>query len=428
MSRARSRLKRLLIQPDTPETADKVSQLVAETDCEEEGTEWRSGIDVSNALNRAVETNSIRSHMVEEHAAYHSRAAVRAYAEHSRFLRTCPCEDLPGWRGTLQDAGWQSHERWLKNRRTEGSPSTYARRFTGHDTLSTDEALLVANALADPMCPFFLLALAMTSRDIYAASTSLLAGLRTQHQEVLGLCDPLCSDIRRLAQARVIPELAIVSGDDYRLSGWYYHGYRATELTHGQLRGSCPRGLRLALRALVACGRWWSTLTTLNLVFFPYRCDLKTTAAFLLDVAAAIVPATSLRTVLLAPEVCTTAVADRATSSSDEAAAAANDAARACEALEAAEPEQPGAEAHRAWLVQMQTARAKRDATKRTAETAAAKAALEQVVVRAEEAVVQACRDCRALGRQMTWSRLNLKEAAEQLGMRWSEESWQDEL
>ena len=425
MARARAKLTRLLGLPETTDVADKVSALVAQTDCEEGDTEWRAGIDVSGAFAKAAESSSIRDQMKSEHAAYYKRAAVRAYADHSRSLHTRP-STVGGWRNSITDADWQSHERWQQHRRLEqGAPSAErAPRFSGHDSLTADEALLVATSTADPMCPYFLFALAVTSHEIYAVSRPLLASLKTKHLDVANLCgwdrqSPVAQASCFLQAPRMSSQLVvhgIPTWSDYHSAGRLRHEVVPSGVlpsmpqlhTDRRLVASCSNciltgdapSLLSALRTLVSCDQWWATLTSIDLVLFPYRSHLPTTAEFLQELAAAIVSATSLRHISIISNLDDSLVTDR---EAREAAEAASKAARAYEALEAAEPEPTEVAAHHQWREQKHLANNERKLRDSLAQDFAARAAEEQTMAKAEKAVLQACRASGPRRIAVTW-------------------------
>ena len=407
MARARAKLTRLLGLPETTDVADKVSALVAQTDCEEGDTEWRAGIDVSGAFAKAAESSSIRDQMKSEHAAYYKRAAVRAYADHSRSLHTRP-SNIGGWRNSITDADWQSHERWQQHRRLEqGAPSAErAPRFSGHDSLTADEALLVATSTADPMCPYFLFALAVTSHEIYAVSRPLLASLKTKHLDVANLCgwdrqSPVAQASQFLQALRMSSELLI--RDDFFVRGvalaplstenfrnWMRSPHvevdRQGMFSLSTLHGDAPT-LRFPVRTLLSCEQWWASLTSIDLVLFDYRSS--SAAVVLQELAAAIVSATSLREISIISGL--EQRANDAQHEASEAAAAASEAAQASEALEADAPE-PTEAAYRGWRQQVSAANLHRRRLELAATEKASRATAERTVAEAEEAVVQACK------------------------------------
>ena len=407
MARARAKLTRLLGLPETTDVADKVSALVAQTDCEEGDTEWRAGIDVSGAFAKAAESSSIRDQMKSEHAAYYKRAAVRAYADHSRSLHTRP-SNIGGWRNSITDADWQSHERWQQHRRLEqGAPSAErAPRFSGHDSLTADEALLVATSTADPMCPYFLFALAVTSHEIYAVSRPLLASLKTKHLDVANLCgwdrqSPVAQASQFLQALRMSSELLI--RDDFFVRGvalaplstenfrnWMRSPHvevdRQGMFSLSTLHGDAPT-LRFPVRTLLSCEQWWASLTSIDLVLFDYRSS--SAAVVLQELAAAIVSATSLREISIISGL--EQRANDAQHEASEAAAAASEAAQASEALEADAPE-PTEAAYRGWRQQVSAANLHRRRLELAATEKASRATAERTIAEAEEAVVQACK------------------------------------
>ena len=414
MARARAKLTRLLGLPESNDTADRVSAFVVETDCDEGDADWRAGIDVSGALTKAAETSSIRDQMRSEHAGYNKRAALRAYAGHSRSLHTRP-SNIVGWRNSIMDADWQSRERWQQHRPRwqqhrgleQGAPSAVrAPRFSGHDSLTADEALLVATSTADPMCPYFLFALAVTSHEIYAVSRPLLASLKTKHLDVANLCgwdrqSPVAQASQFLQALRMSSELLI--RDDFFVRGvalaplstenfrnWMRSPHvevdRQGMFSLSTLHGDAPT-LRFPVRTLLSCEQWWASLTSIDLVLFDYRSS--SAAVVLQELAAAIVSATSLREISIISGL--EQRANDAQHEASEAAAAASEAAQASEALEADAPE-PTEAAYRGWRQQVSAANLHRRRLELAATEKASRATAERTVAEAEEAVVQACK------------------------------------
>ena len=115
----------------------------------------------------------------------------------------------------------------------------------------------MANALVDPLCPYFLYALAVTCRDFYAASKTLLSRLKDQHLDVLELCPNPGSPLQSV---RMTPELVLATRP-FRISRCFtlHSGFK-----NGKLKGDFQE-LLTALRRLVRCEAWWSTITTIDL-------------------------------------------------------------------------------------------------------------------------------------------------------------------
>ena len=405
-ARARAKLTRLLGLQDNLDTAARVHAFVLATDIEEGSSEWRSSIDVSDVLAKAVVLDDVRDHMRAEHAAYHERAAIREYADHCRSLQTSPCRDVPGWSNSIADAGWQSHERWQQLWHRGSAEYTVAKRsrFSGHDSLSVDEAFLVATALVDPMCPYLLFAFAATCREFYHISQPLLEALRKQFREVLTLCDDKTRGVisirpldprLELRRVRMLPKLKLASDENWPPSlarvfrSRFSYSECDTSALVGGSRYGASAGLLEMLRTLVGCKLWWSTLTSIDVTDVLYRLDLGFTAAILSELASAIAAATSLREVTLAEANGLNAEAQVKASA---AASEAREAARACAALEAATPEQGGTLEYQRWQERCSDAREKCQAAEAAAASAAAYAKLEQAIVDAEQAVIQACR------------------------------------
>lgn len=400
-----------------PSTSDTISAFVVATDCEEGGSDWRSGIDVSEALAQAAASDSMRANVVErmvaEQKSHDDRASSRKYAERCRTLRGCDhtCNDLPGY----NDPYWHSRQQWTQHRRlhdqNQPSPNLSHRRFEGHNTLSTDEALLVANALVDPMCPLFLVAFATTSRDVYALSKSLLWKLRMQHRLVLNLVRTegysLRDEILResLQRLRMKEVLSIDSSGSW----WWSFAQLTPHAVTATLQGGV-KYLTPAIDALVTCQPWWSSLTTIDFSGAFRRDDTvgesgRDIAALLNELAEGIASAASLRVVLLTSEQRTVAVAKDAEERVIAARVNARHTASLRDAHAADEPETTNIEAHRVWEIQMAANRKQCERDEAHRKQVEVKAEEERAVVRAEEAVVHACQQLKIRGRPIMLAR-----------------------
>ena len=154
--RRRSQLSKLIttLECESTDGTLRVAAFVNATDLEFEGSDaWRAGIDVDAWLTEGRDRAEIRDHrLTEQAAAYNPTAvAVRGYAAHCRTLAgSVTHAGYP----SLAEAGWQQPRRELWKCWRSGD----------EDTLADDEVRLLAQALADPLCPFFLCAFSMSCR------------------------------------------------------------------------------------------------------------------------------------------------------------------------------------------------------------------------------------------------------------------------
>ena len=168
--RRRSQLSKLITTLECQSTDGplRVAAFVNATDLEFEGSNaWRSGIDVDAWLTEGRDRAEIRDHrLTEQAAAYHhptaaTAVAVRGYVAHCRKLAGSITQ--AGY-PTLAEAGWQQPRRELWKCWRSGD----------EDALADDEVRLLAQTLADPLCPFFLCAFSMSCRSVHARTRSML--------------------------------------------------------------------------------------------------------------------------------------------------------------------------------------------------------------------------------------------------------------
>ena len=164
--RRRSQLSKLIttLECESIDGALRVAAFVNATDLDFEGSNaWRTGIDVDAWLTEGRDRAEIRDHRLTEQAAAYNPTAVtvRGYAAHCRTLAgSVTHAGYP----SLAEAGWQQPRRELWKCWRSGD----------EDTLADDEVRLLAQALADPLCPFFLCAFSMSCRSVHARTRSML--------------------------------------------------------------------------------------------------------------------------------------------------------------------------------------------------------------------------------------------------------------
>ena len=164
--RRRSQLSKLIttLECESTDGALRVAAFVNATDLDFEGSNaWRTGIDVDAWLTEGRDRAEIRDHRLTEQAAAYNPTAVtvRGYAAHCRTLAgSVTHAGYP----SLAEAGWQQPRRELWKCWRSGD----------EDTLADDEVRLLAQALADPLCPFFLCAFSMSCRSVHARTRSML--------------------------------------------------------------------------------------------------------------------------------------------------------------------------------------------------------------------------------------------------------------
>ena len=164
--RRRSQLSKLIttLECESTDGTLRVAAFVNATDLEFEGSDaWRAGIDVDAWLTEGRDRAEIRDHRLTEQAAAYNPTAVtvRGYAAHCRTLAgSVTHAGYP----SLAEAGWQQPRRELWKCWRSGD----------EDALADDEVRLLAQALADPLCPFFLCAFSMSCRSVHARTRSML--------------------------------------------------------------------------------------------------------------------------------------------------------------------------------------------------------------------------------------------------------------